>query len=117
MAFTRLLCAVLSGGAVAVLGACAGKGEKTAAVAEAPSEVFAAEGVVERVVWASGLSCPQCSSNINMAIKRLDGVEGVTVDLESGRIGVTVDPNFGPSAERVARAVRDAGFDVVRVGG
>lgn len=116
---TRLISGgIVSGGLVLaslMLAGCAGTEKAAAAPKDEP--VFASANAVERVVWAEGLSCPQCSSNINMAIKKLDGVEKVAVNLETGRIGVLVDPNFGPSAERIAKAVRDAGFDVARVEG
>lgn len=55
-----------------------------------------------------GMACPHCKATVEKAIRGLDGVENVDVDLAKGT--ATVDGTATPEA--VAEAVRLAGFDV-----
>ncbi len=55
-----------------------------------------------------GMTCPHCKATVEKALRGLDGVESVDVDLAKGT--ATVDGTATPEA--VAEAVRLAGFDV-----
>ena len=44
------------------------------------------------VLRAEGLSCPSCIAKIEKQVGRLQGVEGVEVKFNSGRIEVRHDP-------------------------
>ena len=55
-----------------------------------------------------GMACPHCKATVEKALRSLDGVESVDVDLAEGT--ATVDGTATPEA--VAEAVRLAGFDV-----
>ena len=55
-----------------------------------------------------GMACPHCKATVEKALRGLDGVENVDVDLAKGT--ATVDGTATPEA--VAEAVRLAGFDV-----
>ena len=55
-----------------------------------------------------GMACPHCKATVEKALRGLDGVESVDVDLAKGT--ATVDGTATPEA--VAEAVRLAGFDV-----
>ncbi len=55
-----------------------------------------------------GMACPHCKATVEKALRSLDGVESVDVDLAKGT--ATVDGTATPEA--VAEAVRLAGFDV-----
>ena len=85
---------------------------------EAESEAEEAEGLselpvmleqdVELVVF--GLSCPLCASNLDNQLRRIPGVAGQQVDLESGIIQVQVRSGGFVQTESLRRAVADAGF-------
>jgi copper chaperone CopZ len=66
-------------------------------------------------LYAKGLSCPLCASNIDKTLKELPGVEYAKVDLSTGKVVVYHDPANPPSDEALARAVDDAGFTLDRI--
>ncbi len=58
-----------------------------------------------------GMTCGGCANNVAGELKRLEGVSDVEVDLGSGVVTITSD---GPvTADAVAAAVHDAGYEVV----
>lgn len=60
----------------------------------------------------SGMSCSHCSAAVEQALKTLDGVNEVEVNLETGK--VIVDYDAGAAAEKeLDEAIRNAGYEVV----
>ncbi len=57
-----------------------------------------------------GLSCPLCASNLATQFRRIPGVAGHRVDLDSGIIHVQVRQGAFVQTEALRRAVTDAGF-------
>jgi copper chaperone CopZ len=57
-----------------------------------------------------GLSCPLCSNNLDGHLRRIDGVEDATINLDTGEVTARFAPGHDVSGARLARAVRDAGF-------
>jgi len=66
-------------------------------------------------LYAKGLSCPLCASNIDKTLKELPGVAEAKVDLSTGKVVVYHDPSNPPSDEALAKAVDDAGFTLDRI--
>lgn len=67
-------------------------------------------------IYATGLSCPLCASNVDIQLKRVAGVKSTQIDLGSGAIIVELDQSKPrPANEQLAEAVRDGGFTVVSV--
>jgi len=67
-------------------------------------------GSQTRTYKVAGMSCGHCRASVSEELTELDGVERVTVDLESGRVdvsGTEIDD------DRVAVAVEAAGYRVV----
>ena len=67
-------------------------------------------GSQTRTYKVAGMSCGHCRASVSEELTELDGVERVTVDLESGRVdlsGTAVDDG------RVSAAVEAAGYRVV----
>jgi len=54
------------------------------------------------------MNCPHCQASVTRAIASVKGVKNVDVDLQSGKAVVEGDP----ADADVAKAVRDAGFDM-----
>lgn len=84
---------------------------------EAPPEVggfpVMLQQDVELVVF--GLSCPLCASNLESQFRRIPGVAGQRMDLDSGVIHVQVrQGGFVPVAS-LRRAVSDAGFTLQEI--
>jgi Cu+-exporting ATPase len=63
-------------------------------------------------VKASGMMCSFCTMSVEKALKRLDGVENVQVNLVHGIILVEGDP-ARVSQEQVARKVEELSYTVV----
>jgi Cu+-exporting ATPase len=57
-----------------------------------------------------GMTCTSCASRIIRAVRRLDGVESVKVDLGSDSCAVAFDPEV-TSLVAIASAVRQAGYE------
>ena len=63
-----------------------------------------------RTYTVSGMTCSHCVLSVREEIEEIDGVQSVTVDLESGRVDVA---GQGITDERVREAVAEAGYEVV----
>lgn len=63
------------------------------------------------VYTVTGMTCGHCTAAVGKALRQLDGVTDVTVDLGSGAVEVTSIAPLDPGA--VEAAVDDAGFELV----
>lgn len=59
----------------------------------------------------AGMHCDGCENSLKRALGRIDGVLAVTADHEAGT--VVVDAEHAIEREELARAVSDAGYEVV----
>ncbi|MFO7278821.1 MAG: copper ion binding protein [Thermoanaerobacterales bacterium] len=59
----------------------------------------------------SGMSCEHCVAAVRAELGKVEGVTGVEVDLDSGRVTVTSDRPLDRAA--VAAAVDEAGYELV----
>ncbi|MDX9911738.1 MAG: heavy-metal-associated domain-containing protein [Phycisphaerales bacterium] len=66
----------------------------------------------EVVVYAEGMGCPLCATNVDRTISRLPGVASVSIDLDAGAITLNIIGKQRPTRGELARAVYDAGFTV-----
>ena len=57
----------------------------------------------------TGMHCGGCSANVEKALKNLEGVSKVTVNLTEGKAVVDYDPDKTDDKTMV-RAVKNAGF-------
>ena len=73
-----------------------------------PLTALAEEANVTLMV--DGLSCPFCAYGLEKKIKKIDGVEGLEVDLESGKVEIRFTNRGDVEIEKIEQAVRDAGF-------
>lgn len=58
-----------------------------------------------------GMTCGHCKMAVEGALKGLEGVSAVEVDLKSGKVVVTYDEST-VSSESVKEAVEEQGYDV-----
>jgi len=61
-------------------------------------------------IAVDGLSCPFCAYGLEKHLKRLDGVEGVDIDMKHGRAIVHLKPGARVGDAALKEAVRKAGF-------
>ncbi|MFD7059041.1 heavy-metal-associated domain-containing protein [Streptomyces sp. NPDC059906] len=58
----------------------------------------------------AGMSCGHCSATLTRVIGELDGVIGVDVRLDTGRVTVTADAE--PDDAAIAEVVDEAGYEL-----
>lgn len=68
---------------------------------------------MKKTMKIEGMSCSHCSTAVKKALEKLDGVTDVNVDLENKT--ATVDLSASVADGILARAVEDAGYEVVKV--
>ena len=61
-----------------------------------------------------GMSCPQCSNNVNLQLATIEGVRDVTVDLGSGDVRVALVPG-AVTRGQLRAAVARAGYTLREV--
>jgi len=59
-----------------------------------------------------GMSCQHCVMSVTKALSQLEGIQNVQVNLEKGE--VRFDNIKGVAAEQIAKAIVDAGYEVVQ---
>jgi copper chaperone CopZ len=64
---------------------------------------------VREAFHVTGMTCAHCVSSVSAELNKVDGVTGVVVDLESGR--VTVESTLPLTDAAVAAAVEEAGYE------
>ena len=63
---------------------------------------------IETKLTVSGMTCGGCASHVERALRRVDLVSGVEVQLREGIVKVTHDP--GVPRDALVDAVREAGY-------
>ncbi|MGH9186440.1 MAG: heavy-metal-associated domain-containing protein [Acidimicrobiales bacterium] len=58
-----------------------------------------------------GMTCGHCVSAVSQEIGKLDGVAGVAVELETGRVTVTSDATL--DTDIVRAAINEAGYELM----
>lgn len=63
-----------------------------------------------RIINIEGMTCGGCVQSIHNATAGIEGLDTMTVELASNQATVTFDDSL-TSAEKIAEAIDDAGFD------
>ncbi|ETT87559.1 copper chaperone CopZ [Viridibacillus sp. FSL R5-0477] len=58
-----------------------------------------------------GMSCGHCVNSIEGNVGKLNGVESVTVHLDTAKVDVSLDPNV-ISLKEIKDEIEDQGYDV-----
>ncbi|MCL1630677.1 copper chaperone CopZ [Sporolactobacillus sp. CPB3-1] len=69
--------------------------------------------MAERTLEVKGMSCGHCKMAVSGALKELDGVSDVDVDLASGKVDIRYDENKVDFLQ-MKDAIEDQGYDVVK---
>ncbi|HSH36953.1 copper ion binding protein [Schnuerera sp.] len=67
---------------------------------------------MKKTMLVEGMSCNHCIMAVTNALKELDGVSNVDVDLENKKIEVLGDNLL---EENLKEAVEEAGYDVIKI--
>lgn len=82
----------------------------TALLAGLALSLTALAGDPQYLLGVKGLACPFCAYGIEKHLYRIEGVDEVEVDIESGRVRVSMTEGASLSRERAEKAVDKAGF-------
>ena len=63
------------------------------------------------VLKVKGMSCQHCVMSGKKTLNQLDGIQNVEIDLQKGE--VRFDNTKAIAADRIAKAIADAGYEVV----
>ncbi len=66
------------------------------------------------VIQASGLTCSMCNNAINKALKSVDYVSAVEVNIQKATFTVSFKPGAAVNFDQLKKKVEDAGFFVAR---
>ena len=67
--------------------------------------------VAIEIVNVNGMSCNHCVNTIETALKELNGVQSIKVDLKGKKVTVSFDERVG-SLETIKGTIEEAGYDV-----
>jgi P-type Cu+ transporter len=66
---------------------------------------------IKSTLKVTGMSCAGCAANVERALKSVNGVSSVAVDLKGGKAVVEYDPAKAGEKD-LAKAVKNAGYGV-----
>src|SRR3989304_3888635 len=65
----------------------------------------------ELTIPVAGMSCAACVNKVEKALKGLPGVQGATVSLAAGKVGVVFDPQ-ACALPQMERVIEEIGYEV-----
>lgn len=85
------------------------------AAAEEEPAAAAQERPRQIEVTILGMSCPFCAYGAEQKLKKLEGVEELKVELNTGVATLTMEEGADVSNEKLRKVIDDAGFEVARI--
>ncbi|WP_411955582.1 copper chaperone CopZ [Alkalibacillus sp. S2W] len=67
---------------------------------------------MEMTLKVQGMSCGHCKQAVQGALKELDGIASVEVNLDTGNVDVTYDEDT-VGKEEMEEAIEEQGYDVL----
>ncbi len=87
-----------------------------AGLAATPRAVQAQAGGPERItVTVTGLSCPFCAYGLEKRLRKLEGLDSLSIDFKSGGVILIVRDGSQASDARIRQLVKDGGFEATRI--
>ncbi len=65
-----------------------------------------------RIIKIAGMTCGGCVASVHTATADIDGLDNISIELADNQATVTFDDTI-TSAEQIAAAIDDAGFDAI----
>lgn len=67
---------------------------------------------MEMTLQVNGMTCGHCEKAVKGALGELEGIQGVDVDLASGKVDVVYDDTL-VTKDEMKEAIEEQGYDVV----
>ena len=75
-----------------------------------------AGGGPQRVnVTVTGLSCPFCAYGLEKRLRRLEGLDSLRIEFQSGQVALYLRDGSKVSDQEIRRLVKDAGFEARKI--
>lgn len=104
---------IAAGGALAILGAA---GALDAQQRQAPQPPLAAGAGPQRIeMIVHGMSCPFCAYGLEKKLRKIEGVDSLSIDFKTGRVTLAVPDGSKVTDEQIRDLVKDAGFEVMEI--
>lgn len=66
---------------------------------------------MKQTLMVTGMTCEHCKKSVYDTLTKLDGVEDVNIDLDTGKVDVIFDESV-VNVESLEEAVENQGYDV-----
>ncbi|MDF7826230.1 heavy-metal-associated domain-containing protein [Pontiellaceae bacterium B12227] len=67
------------------------------------------------VLTVYGMSCPLCSNNLDGQLDKIEGVDSMNIDLDTGAVTVQLAEEHTVTQQQLAGAVKAAGFTLADI--
>ncbi len=101
----------------AMLATSAATARAVQAQARAPQAPRAAvtDGPERITVTVTGLSCPFCAYGLEKRLRKLDGLDSLRIDFQTGSVILTVRDGSKASDAQIRELVKDGGFEATKI--
>ncbi len=66
-------------------------------------------------VSVQGMVCNFCAVGIEKSLRKVNGVDGIYINLDKRLVAVTTKPGATVTTDQIAKTVKDSGFKVVKI--
>ena len=81
-----------------------------------PAPAASVAGGPERItVTVTGLSCPFCAYGLEKRLRKLEGLDSLSIDFQTGSVILTVRDGAQAGDARIRQVVKDAGFEATKI--
>ncbi|HIA72513.1 MAG TPA: copper chaperone [Phycisphaerales bacterium] len=91
---------------------------------DSPMPVNSTEAIVQPAVatgentatlWVNGIGCPGCIPSVKEPMLKLNGVQAVSVELQTGVVTVTLNETNPATQDQLSGAIEDGGFTLTKI--
>ena len=68
---------------------------------------------MKKEILIEGMSCGHCVKHVENALKEIEGIEEVSVNLEAKK--ATIESNSNIEDDKIKEVIDDAGYDVIEI--
>lgn len=79
------------------------------------SEGAAAHGPERITVTVNGLSCPFCAYGLEKRFKKVEGLDSLHIEFQTGQVALYVRDGSKVSDARIRQLVKDGGFEATKI--
>ncbi len=90
--------------------------ETTPSATQDPAPTLAISTVPNTaILWVNGIGCPGCIPKVEEPMMKLQGVEGVSIALQTGMVTVQLNADNPATREQLEGAIKDGDFTLTKI--